>query len=187
MASRQANRPGHWIIRPISELPAAGTTAPSAALPSRPEMRLPQRCTKPDRLRSWGSAMLWSFTAGWPWLQEAEGAGMLVTSGEVEVETVPSVLSASTLIGTKVQSPRGDDLGRIEDLILDQGRGCVACAVMLSGGFLWPGDKRLAIRWHALEVDSRKQWFVLDIDREMVERAPGFKGECRFDRIDIEK
>ena len=112
---------------------------------------------------------------------------MLVTSGEIEVETMPSVLSASALIGTKVQSPRGDDLGAIEDLVLDQDRGCVAYAVMLSSGFLGPGDKRFAIPWHALTLDSRKQCFILDIDRELLERAPGFNGESRFDRIDIEK
>jgi sporulation protein YlmC with PRC-barrel domain len=122
----------------------------------------------------------------WAVASAAEGAGMQVTSGEIEVETMPSVLSASALIGSKVQSPRGDDLGRIDDLILDQDRGCVAYAVMSSGGFLGLGDKRLAIPWHALTFDSQKQLFVLDIDRQMLERAPGFNGESRFDLIDAE-
>lgn len=106
---------------------------------------------------------------------------------EIEVDTVPSVLSASALIGTKVQNPRGDEIGRIEDLILDQDVGCVAYAVMSSGGFLGLGDRRFAIPWHALKYEGQKKCFVLDIDRQLLEHAPGFNGESRFDQIDNEE
>jgi len=84
------------------------------------------------------------------------------------------VLSASSIKGTKVLNPLGDDLGSIEDLMLHTDTGDVAYAVLSFGGFLGMGDKLFAIPWEALTIDTAAKSFVLDVDREKLEQAPGF-------------
>lgn len=84
------------------------------------------------------------------------------------------VLSASTLKGDPVRNPHGEDLGKIEELMIDLDRGRVAYAVLSFGGFLGMGDKLFAIPWEALAVDTTEKRFVLNVNKELLERAPGF-------------
>lgn len=86
----------------------------------------------------------------------------------------PQVMAADTLEGDKVVNSRGEDLGTIEDIMVDVQRGRVAYAVMSCGGFLGLGDKLFAIPWSALTLDADRHCFVLDADRERFEKAPGF-------------
>ena len=84
------------------------------------------------------------------------------------------VLSASSINGTKVLNPMGDHLGSIEDLMLHTDSGDIAYAVLSFGGFLGMGDKLFAIPWEALTIDTEDHSIVLDVDKEKLERAPGF-------------
>jgi len=84
------------------------------------------------------------------------------------------VLSASTLKGDNVVNAKGDKLGTIEELMIDLDRGCIAYAVLSFGGFLGMGDKLFAIPWNAFSVDTVEKRFVLDVKKEVLERAPGF-------------
>lgn len=86
----------------------------------------------------------------------------------------PEVMAADTLEGDKVVNRKGEDLGSIEDIMIDVQRGRVAYAVMSCGGFLGLGDKLFAIPWNALTLDADRHCFVLDADRERFEKAPGF-------------
>jgi sporulation protein YlmC with PRC-barrel domain len=86
----------------------------------------------------------------------------------------PEVMAADTLQGDKVMNRRGDDLGTIEDIMIDVQRGRVAYAVMSCGGFLGLGDKLFAIPWSALTLDANRHCFVLDADKERFQKAPGF-------------
>ena len=86
----------------------------------------------------------------------------------------PQVMAADTLEGDKVVNRKGEDLGTIEDIMIDVQRGRVAYAVMSCGGFLGLGDKLFAIPWSALTLDANRHCFVLDADRQRFEKAPGF-------------
>jgi sporulation protein YlmC with PRC-barrel domain len=86
----------------------------------------------------------------------------------------PEVMAADTLEGDKVVNTRGEDLGTIEEIMIDVQRGRVAYAVMSCGGFLGMGEKLFAIPWNALTLDADRHCFVLDADRERLEKAPGF-------------
>jgi sporulation protein YlmC with PRC-barrel domain len=90
------------------------------------------------------------------------------------VKTEPRVLSASTLKGDKVVNLQGEDLGKVEELMIDLNRGRVAYAVLSFGGFLGMGDKLFAIPWEALAVDTTEKRFVLNLDKELLKRASGF-------------
>ncbi len=86
----------------------------------------------------------------------------------------PNVLSATTMIGDTVKNPKGEDLGDVKELMLDMRTGRVAYAVLSFGGFLGFGDKLFAIPWDALAVDEDDHAFILNINKEKLENAPGF-------------
>jgi sporulation protein YlmC with PRC-barrel domain len=84
------------------------------------------------------------------------------------------VLGAGTLTGDRVRNTAGDDLGKIEEIMIDLASGRVAYAVLSFGGFLGIGDKLFMVPWGALAVDQSAHEFVLEVRREQLENAPGF-------------
>jgi sporulation protein YlmC with PRC-barrel domain len=84
------------------------------------------------------------------------------------------VMGASTLTGDRVVNGTGEDIGKINEIMIDTPTGRVAYAVLSFGGFLGMGDKLFAIPWSRLTLDEDRKVFVLDVDRDMLERAPGF-------------
>src|ERR1700730_12838811 len=86
----------------------------------------------------------------------------------------PDVMNAASLIDDDVVDAAGDDLGKIEAIMLDVTSGRIAYAVLSFGGFLGMGSKLFAIPWSALTLDARQKRFVLDASKERLESAPGF-------------
>ena len=84
------------------------------------------------------------------------------------------VLAASTLAGDQVQNSAGEDLGKVDEIMIDIPAGKVAYAVLSFGGFLGMGNKLFAVPWNALKLDEDKKHFVLDVDKKKLENAPGF-------------
>lgn len=89
-------------------------------------------------------------------------------------EDIPEFLSASTVKGDKVVNSAGEDLGKIEELMIDLTEGRVAYAVLSFGGFLGIGNKLFAIPWKALTLRPHEHAFILDIPKEVLEKAEGF-------------
>lgn len=85
-----------------------------------------------------------------------------------------NVLSASTLEGDTVCNAAGEDLGNIEDIMIDTHDGRVAYAVLSFGGFLGIGDKLFAVPWEALRIDQDNKRIVLNVEKEQLKDAPGF-------------
>src|SRR5579862_2196264 len=86
----------------------------------------------------------------------------------------PKVLSATTISSDRVKNSAGEDLGKIEDLMIDVDSGRIAYAVLSFGGFLKMGNKLFAIPWEALKLDTLKKEFILHIDKSHLEKATGF-------------
>ena len=84
------------------------------------------------------------------------------------------VLAASTLAGDQVQNSAGEDLGKVDEIMIDIPAGKVAYAVLSFGGFLGMGNKLFAVPWSALRLDEDKKHFILDVDKKKLENAPGF-------------
>lgn len=84
------------------------------------------------------------------------------------------VMSATTLMGDKVVNMQGESLGTVEEIMLHVESGRVAYVVMSFGGFLGIGDKLFAIPWDAFSLDEDKKQFVINVDKQKLENAPGF-------------
>jgi sporulation protein YlmC with PRC-barrel domain len=103
--------------------------------------------------------------------------GIMASITGIKVPSEPRVLAADTLTGDKVVNLQNEDLGKIEHLMIDLGTGRIAYAVLSFGGFLGMGDKLFAIPWSALTVDTLEKRFILQVDKELLKRAPGFDKE----------
>ena len=88
--------------------------------------------------------------------------------------TQPLALSASTLIGDKVFNYQDEDIGKVEEIMIDIHTGRVAYVVISFGGLLGIGNKLFAVPWAALRVDTDRKCFVMDADKERLQNAPGF-------------
>lgn len=86
----------------------------------------------------------------------------------------PRVLSATTIIGDKIINTAGEQLGTIKELMIDLDGGLIAYAVLSFGGILGMGDKLFAIPWEAFTIDTDNHTFILNVDKEVLENAPGF-------------
>lgn len=99
--------------------------------------------------------------------------GIIGTSAQHEGPG-PRIMAADTLRGEKVVNSQGETLGEITHIMLDVRAGTIAYAVLAFGGFLGMGDKLFAVPWHALALDVDDKWFVLNVDKERLGKAPGF-------------
>ena len=86
----------------------------------------------------------------------------------------PGLMGANTLDGNDVYNRKDEDLGDIKEIMLDVPSGRVAYAVLSFGSFLGMGDKLFAVPWSALTLDTENKRFVLDVEKERLEGAPGF-------------
>ena len=86
----------------------------------------------------------------------------------------PIVKAKDDVIGKKVLNRQGENLGKIEEIVIDAVPGRVAYAVLSFGGFLGMGDKLFAIPWNSFSYDPAQEAFVMDADKRLLENAPGF-------------
>lgn len=86
----------------------------------------------------------------------------------------PLVLSANNMSGTKVTNINGENLGKVEELMIDLPTGRVAYAVLSFGGMLGMGEKLFAIPWPALHMSRHDRVFLLDAPQEKLKLAEGF-------------
>ncbi len=86
----------------------------------------------------------------------------------------PEVMDAATLKGDTVVNSSGEDLGKIEAIMLDVAGGRIAYAVLSFGGFLGMGAKYFAIPWSAFTLDAAEKRFILAVSKDRLENAPGF-------------
>ena len=80
------------------------------------------------------------------------------------------------ILGKEVLSAKGEDMGRIVDVLFDE-KGEPHAAVIDFGGFLGMGTRKIAISWSALRFDlgEKKNVIALDLGREQLKAAPEYK------------
>ncbi|MCP0913422.1 MULTISPECIES: PRC-barrel domain-containing protein [Legionella] len=90
------------------------------------------------------------------------------------MHTNGSVVKSKDVVGTKVKNQQGEDLGRVEEIILDKEEGYVHYVVLSFGGFLGMGDKFFAMPWEIFTYDPNEECFVINVDKQKLENSPGF-------------
>ena len=117
--------------------------------------------------------------------QEATGTATTYEewqTGELErlknaqsLDEVPGQLRAEEIIGSDIRNFENEDLGEIEDLLIETKEGKTSYAIVSHGGFLGLGDKQIAIPLQNLKVTEDKDVFVINASEEQIEEAPSFE------------
>lgn len=84
---------------------------------------------------------------------------------------------SGTLIGSKVRGTGGDELGSINDFIVDRGSGRIAFAIVSSGDFLGIGGKQFAMPYAKLSFTSPNNEYTTRMTQQQIERQTQFLPE----------
>lgn len=83
-------------------------------------------------------------------------------------------LTATSIIGDKIENPEGENLGKIDNLMVNLNDGKIEYAVIEFGSFLGIGGKLFAVPFTELQIDPVKEMFVLNRDKDYLKNMPGF-------------
>jgi sporulation protein YlmC with PRC-barrel domain len=97
--------------------------------------------------------------------------------GAPEKEGTINAFMAEKIIGSKVRNMKGEDLGTIEDIVIDIDTGRVLYAVVHYGGFLGIGGKLFPVPWQSLAPLPAEGIFFLDVSKAKLKDAPGYEKE----------
>ena len=97
-------------------------------------------------------------------------------SGVVEAVVKPLDAPVVSILGKKVQSLKGEDLGRVVDVLADNS-GRVRVAIIEFGGFLGVGNRRIPVDWSLLRVDPNDpdKPLTLIASEKKLQSAPEYK------------
>lgn len=108
--------------------------------------------------------------------------GLMVEAGQQErveqLRAAPKVselerpLRAGEMIGGDLLNLMNEDLGDIEDVIIDPQSGNISHVLVESGGFLGLGGKMVAVPLQALAVADNMNTFIIDMRAERFAEAP---------------
>ena len=95
----------------------------------------------------------------------------------VAIDETDRLIASDKVAGTEVYDRAGERIGSVYDFMVDKVTGQVAYAVMSFGGFLGLGERFYPLPWKALTYDPAKRGYVVDMDRERLERAPNYAAD----------
>jgi sporulation protein YlmC with PRC-barrel domain len=83
-------------------------------------------------------------------------------------------LTATSIIGDHVENPEGEDLGKIDNLMVNVNTGAIEYAVVEFGAVLGMGGKLFAIPFNELRLDAKEEVFIINRSKEYLKESPGF-------------
>jgi sporulation protein YlmC with PRC-barrel domain len=106
---------------------------------------------------------------------------MNTTEQRTEVATL---LAISEIKGARVINFQNQDVGEIDELLIDPDSGQIRFVVVSVGGFLGLGSTRVAVPWQALQITREKGRlrYMLDATKERLEKAPRVEGK-NYERL----
>jgi sporulation protein YlmC with PRC-barrel domain len=98
------------------------------------------------------------------------------TPGLVTPSAIDEVY-ASKLIGASVKSTQGENLGKIDELVIDPHDARIKAAVVSVGGVLGLGAKSVAIPWDRMTMGTGadRDTIIIAMGKDELERAPGWQ------------
>jgi len=101
------------------------------------------------------------------------GAAIASTAAQTQSTTV----QVSKLVGTKVKSSQGEEIGVVKDVMIDRSTGCMAYTVLSTsegGARAAGGGKLVAVPWAVYSPTSDVTALTVTVDRERIYSAPVF-------------
>jgi len=95
---------------------------------------------------------------------------------ETQVAKNMTFVPSTEIKGSRVVNAKEENLGKIEEVMIDSERGRIAYVVLSFGGLLGMGNKLFAIPWESLEYNRGD--YILRLDKSILEKAEGFDEEA---------
>jgi sporulation protein YlmC with PRC-barrel domain len=95
----------------------------------------------------------------------------------ISAQTQSSTVQVSKLVGTKVKSSQGEEIGVVKDVMIDRSTGCLAYTVLSTGeggARAAGGGKLVAVPWAVYSPASDVSALTVTVDRERIYSAPVF-------------
>lgn len=105
---------------------------------------------------------------------DAADEAEVAASGKVEQQQAENELRIDWITDATVNSPDGNAIGDINDVIVDAEAGTLKAVVIGVGGFLGIGEKQIAVPWDQLEINYDAQQITSDLTQEEAEAAPEY-------------
>ena len=83
-----------------------------------------------------------------------------------------TAIRAKKVIGTSVKDTSGDDIGSVEDIVLDKQSNTILFAVVGFGGVLGMGEKYHPLPWAVLNYDEDEDAYVVPYTKDELKAAP---------------
>jgi hypothetical protein len=98
----------------------------------------------------------------------------------VEAKVAAMKVPVMSILGKRVQGPKGEDMGRVVDVLADD-TGQVRVAIIDFGGFLGVGARRIAVDWPLLRFipNGHDPVLVLSLSAAQLRAAPEYKDNPR--------
>jgi sporulation protein YlmC with PRC-barrel domain len=95
----------------------------------------------------------------------------------MSAQTQSTTVQVSKLVGTKVKSSQGEEIGVIKDVMIDSSTGCMAYTVLSTGeggARAAGGAKLVAVPWAVYSPTADVSALAVTVDRERIYSAPVF-------------
>src|SRR5437764_4578911 len=92
--------------------------------------------------------------------------------------TSSGYLQTSKIIGTKVKTAQGEEVGVVKDVVLDRSNGCMAYTVLSAGGTgtrVTGQTKLVAVPWSVYSVSPDMSYLTVTVERDRIYNAPVFE------------
>lgn len=83
-----------------------------------------------------------------------------------------NALSANTILGAPVKNQSGEEVGTLDNVILDFDQGVISNTVFATGGILGIGEEKHLLPWKSFTYSREKETLMADLTKEKVESAP---------------
>jgi sporulation protein YlmC with PRC-barrel domain len=95
-----------------------------------------------------------------------------------EYSSIPSgnLIAAADVKGTNVYDLAGEEIGSVDDVMIDKITGRAVYVVMSFGGFLSTGENYrslISLPWPILKYDARKSGYVVNLNKRVLEDGSG--------------
>jgi sporulation protein YlmC with PRC-barrel domain len=87
-------------------------------------------------------------------------------------------IQASKIVGTKVKTQSGEEVGVVKDVVLDRSNGCMAYTVLAAGGGgsrVTGQSKLVAVPWSVYTVSPDASYLTTTIERDRIYNGPVFE------------
>jgi hypothetical protein len=86
----------------------------------------------------------------------------------------PGFMGLDTLVGNAIFNAHGEELGVINDFMVEMATGTISYALVSFNTASDLGEKLFAVPWRALLLDANRHRFLLHVTKEALKDAPGF-------------